>query len=1442
MMSDGEFDSNSENSNSAVNKNVKQIGKGNGRTSMERTELSNRYQKKSQLEHIMLRPDTYIGSIERVSQEMWVFEDAKMVNKSVTYTPGLYKIFDEILVNASDNKQRDKDMKYLKVTIDSETGEISVMNDGKGIPVEIHKDHSIYIPDLIFGHLMTGENFEDTDQRVVGGRNGYGAKLANIFSSSFEVETNDSKSGKRYKQIWTENMTVKHNPKITKASGKDFTTITFTPDYARFGMLDGIDADTVALLTKRVYDAAGTTDKSVKVYLNGSQVKVSNFEQYIDLYLTKDEVEMSDEGSDSEDRTKKKTKDSTMTKIYEKVNDRWEVCISSSPDAQMQQVSFVNGICTTKGGQHVNYVADQVASKLQEIVKKKHKGTDIKAHQIKAQLWVFVNCLIVNPSFDSQTKENLTTRHPKFGRKEFLPKISDKTLKQLEKTEIVSNILYWAKAKEMKELSRKTAGGKKNKVKGIDKLDDANNAGGKHSENCTLILTEGDSAKTLAISGLSVVGRDNYGVFPLRGKLLNVRDATHAQIMKNEEIQSITKILGLQAGKSYTSMKELRYGHLMIMTDQDHDGSHIKGLLMNFLHHFWPSLLKIPGFLRVFITPIVKATKKNGPSRPFYTLPEYESWSETVADKSKWTIKYYKGLGTSTAKEAKEYFADLKTHQIDMEWEGNSAGEAIDMAFSKKRVNDRKEWLSGFTKGTFMNFNVNSIKYKEFVNRELILFSIADTIRSIPNVMDGLKPSQRKVLFGCFKRNLKSDIKVAQLVGYISEHAAYHHGEVSLSNTVVGMAQTYTGSNNINMLFPSGQFGSRIMGGKDAASSRYIFTRLANTTRHLFHTQDDPILTYLNDDGQSIEPEYYVPVIPVLLVNGSSGIGTGWSTDIPCFNPRDIVQFIKRKLISCEPEYQLVPWYRGFTGTIEPEMHATKGFTGRYKVLGGFERDDDNESIIITELPVGTWTQSYKQVLSDEKLFPEGFIKDIRENHTDTKVLFTLMLSSEAYSSVKKDSDLIKKFKLETTIGVTNMHAFDADGKIHKYESAEEIVEDFFPLRLEMYVKRKAHIEGVLKMEWSKLDNKARFVQMVIDGSIKITKRKRKELLQELASKGFDQFQKKHKTEVDENDEILDDDLAKGYDYLLSMALWSLTAEKVEQLLSQRDGKRAELETLQGKRAEDLWEEDLDSFLVALDKQDAIDEEEEVLNEKQRHKGKGKLKFKPQPKKTAVAPIKRLPLPLKKTSQVPVVVPEDEEVEILSLSERLKSRMMVSPMAPASKRSKDVSPLVGISSKPQPKKHKAKDVVDFALDYDEAQLKEVAPKKAALKKTAPEKAAPKKTAPKKAAPKKVAAEPKNISVDLISDSEAFDFEIDNKGKSRLLKKKAVIDSSDEEEINVENTIASEKKPNRRARDPKTTVYVELSDADDVEEVVDSEFDSDAASSSEAEMDESEFSD
>ncbi|KAF3816889.1 hypothetical protein GH733_014237, partial [Mirounga leonina] len=1074
------------------------------------------YQKKTQLEHILLRPDTYIGSVELVTQQMWVYDEDIGINyREVTFVPGLYKIFDEILVNAADNKQRDPKMSCIRVTIDPENNLISIWNNGKGIPVVEHKVEKMYVPALIFGQLLTSSNYDDDEKKVTGGRNGYGAKLCNIFSTKFTVETASREYKKMFKQAsinkyltWMDNMGRAGEMELKPFNGEDYTCITFQPDLSKFKM-QSLDKDIVALMVRRAYDIAGSS-KDVKVFLNGNKLPVKGFRSYVDMYL-KDKVDETG---------------NPLKIIHEQVNSRWEVCLTMS-EKGFQQISFVNSIATSKGGRHVDYVADQIVTKLVDVVKKKNKGgVAVKAHQVKNHMWIFVNALIENPTFDSQTKENMTLQATGCG--------------------IVESILNWVKFKAQVQLNKKCSAVKHNRIKGIPKLDDANDAGGRNSNECTLILTEGDSAKTLAVSGLGVVGRDKYGVFPLRGKILNVREASHKQIMENAEINNIIKIVGLQYKKNYEdedSLKTLRYGKIMIMTDQDQDGSHIKGLLINFIHHNWPSLLR-HRFLEEFITPIVKVSK-NKQEMAFYSLPEFEEWKSSTPNHKKWKVKYYKGLGTSTSKEAKEYFADMKRHRIQFKYSGPEDDAAISL-----------DYLYGQTT-TYLTYN-------DFINKELILFSNSDNERSIPSMVDGLKPGQRKVLFTCFKRNDKREVKVAQLAGSVAEMSSYHHGEMSLMMTIINLAQNFVGSNNLNLLQPIGH----------------------PLTRLLFPPKDDHTLKFLYDDNQRVEPEWYIPIIPMVLINGAEGIGTGWSCKIPNFDIREVVNNIRRLMDGEEP-LPMLPSYKTFRGTIEelaPNQYVISGETYKEQVLEPMLNGTEKTPPLIT---------------------------DYREYHTDTTVKFVVKMTEEKLAEAERVG-LHKVFKLQTSLTCNSMVLFDHVGCLKKYDTVLDILRDFFELRLKYYGLRKEWLLGMLGAESAKLNNQARFILEKIDGKIIIENKPKKELIKVLIQRGYDSDPVKawkeaqlkvpdeeeneesdNENEAEKSDSVRDS--GPTFNYLLDMPLWYLTKEKKDELCKLRNEKEQELETLKRKSPSDLWKEDLAAFIEELEAVETKEKQEEQI-------------------------------------------------------------------------------------------------------------------------------------------------------------------------------------------------------------------------------------------------------
>ena len=1076
------------------------------------------YQKKSQLEHVLLRPGMYIGDTDRSVSERWTLENSIMTKKGMSFSPGLYKIFDEIFTNATDHSQRDLTMKKIEVTI-SEEGEISILNDGDAIPIEIHKELNKYVPEIIFGEFHTSSNYDDTEARTVGGLNGYGAKLTNAFSTKFTVDICDGTT--HFFQVWQNNMTIVGKPVVKASKKKAYTRISFIPDFSRFGM-SGMDTPTIELFKSRVYEGSAITDKRVGVSFNGDKIPVKSFQDYIKLFLKERE-----------------------TFVYEKVNARWEFAVCLNPYDKFTQVSFVNGICTSEGGTHVDLINNQIIYKLKEQLEKKHKDLTIRPTYIKDNIFLFVNCLVENPMFSSQTKENHVTKLAKS-----VCELSEEIIKKIEKLGITANVVDIAKAKENKSLS-KTDGSKKIRLSGVPKLDDANYAGTSQGHKCKLILTEGDSAKASAVAGLSVVGRDYYGVFPLRGKLLNVRDATTAQLLKNEEINTLKQIMGLHQNKEYTDLKSLRYGGIIIFTDADTDGSHIKGLIINFIHTFWPSLLKFDSFVSSIVTPIVKVSK-GLTVRPFYNQEDFIKW-KNENDCSRWQIKYYKGLGTSTAKEAKEYFSNLSRQTVVYSFTDTTDMDLV-KAFKKGFEDNRKEWIK---ESTGKNVSLGQIVLKQsisqFVNHELIQFSIADLERSIPNMMDGFKPSQRKVLYGCLKKGLFADMKVAQLSGYISEHTSYHHGEVSLQGTIINMAQEFVGSNNLNLLSPSGQFGTRILGGKDSASPRYIFTHLQPIVKTLFNEHDNLLLDYLDDDGMKIEPKYFIPILPMILINGAEGIGTGYSTNIPCYNPDDVIANLKR-LIDSDGKAELrpmVPWYRGFTGTIYQE--TTENSPDKFITTGVWKRT--NNYIEITELPIGKWTQNYKEFL--ESLVESGDILDYK-NGSDDRVVYFKVIFQKTVIDALDDAGIIKKLKLTSTINTSNMHVFDEKCTIRKISCPEEIIFRFYNVRKDHYIKRKKYLVEKLTQEFALLESKIRFIQLVISEEVVVFNKKKDFIIKQLFT--------------------IDPPLMKvdnSWDYLLDLKIHFLTEEKIEELKQKMKMMNIELETLKSTSINTLWNSEL---------------------------------------------------------------------------------------------------------------------------------------------------------------------------------------------------------------------------------------------------------------------------
>ena len=1123
-------------------------------------DLSKQYQRKTDKQHILDNPDTYIGSVENVDAQMWVYDDAsqKITLKDIEYVPGLYKLFDEGIVNCRDHVIRmihspilDKRyVSYIETSI-SQDGTIMMANDGNGIDIAKHPEYDIWIPEMIFGQLRTSTNYDKSEKKIVGGKNGFGFKLVLIWSEYGKIETVDHTRGLKYVQEFKRNLDEICPPVITKVTGaaaKPYTKVWFKPDYRRLGV-HGLTPDMLALLKKRVYDIGAVTDHTInkiKVVLNGDKIPVKNFQNYIDLYL----------GGKTD-----------VKRIYEEGSERWEYAVALSPTHEFIQVSFVNGICTFKGGKHVDYIVGQIVRKLCDYIEKKKK-IKVNAAAIKEQIILFLRCDVENPSFDSQTKDFMNTPSAKFGS---TCSVSDGFIEKVAKMGVMDVACSLVAAKENK-LAKKTDGAKTKNVRGIANFIDANDAGTPKSKDCVLILCEGLSALSGIVSGLSSSDRNTIGIYPLKGKLLNVRGEKAMKISENKEIGDIKKILGLETGRNYATMADvnhnLRYGKIMFMTDQDLDGSHIKALCVNLFHSEWASLIKIPGFLSFMNTPILRA-KKGNVVKLFYNDGEYKTWKDSLGATgiSGWTVKYFKGLGTSQSADFKQYFANKKV--VDFVYTGQGCDDTIDKVFNKKRADDRKTWLENYDKEAYVDTNQANVQYNAFVDKELIHFSTYDNARSIPNMMDGLKTSLRKILFCAFKRKLTSEIKVAQFSGYVSEHSAYHHGEASLNGAIVNMAQNFVGSNNVNLLQPNGQFGTRLQGGDDSASERYIFTQLSPVARYIFPEADDAILNYLDDDGSEVEPEWYAPILPFALLNGQLGIGTGFSTSIPSYNPKQVIQHLKLKLAG-QPSAgtEFVPYYEGFKGTVR------KIADKKFLIQGCYEKVAEDK-IRITELPVGTWTMPYVSFLEslvDGQVDKAGkksapVIKDFTSVSTEVSVDIVVTFPKDKLRELETLAEdygcngVHKLLKLTTTVSTTNMHMFDAKLKLHKYDSVEEIIDDFYGMRLNMYQKRKDYLVVDMEKKLVKLSNRARYIQLTLDGTVDLRRKTAVQVTDLLSGLKFT---------------ALDGD----YKYLIKMTMDSVTSENVAAILKEKADTEMQLEALMATALEKMWLSELQMLEV----------------------------------------------------------------------------------------------------------------------------------------------------------------------------------------------------------------------------------------------------------------------
>lgn len=1093
------------------------------------------YRQLDPVEHMLQYPERDLGdtSIHPVWRYMLDPGTMKMGLGEIPYNEAVERLFLEILYNAADNVEKSRleglEPGIIQVQMSQDT--IRIRNGGRPISCQDQPGKRIPIPEFLFGHLLTGSNFGGKARKVktVGGRYGIGAKATNIFSTLFQIDIGNHLEGVRYRQTWKNNLSIKEEPIIEPyTQDQSYTQITYTLDFGRF--YDG--DDTYGFMGQRSYtkemmmayakhcaDASATAN--IMVTFNGKSIDCSTKDdepsiiRYAKLFFPEIPQHHLFQSQDSQ-------------------------CLLLDTPDQGATISFVNSVLNEEGGVHVDAWRKALFKPIIGSLKEKVRGCNPKEKDVACHISMILFCRLEEPKYKAQTKDKVTAPRPQVNSDGVEVLLGWNAMAHLE------TILKG----QLNLLAKKTDGSKK-KIVNVRQLQDAREAGGPESHHCTLCITEGNSAANFAVKGIDGDDGSYIGVLPIKGKLLNVGTCSIQQYADSEEIAKLKKTLGLEEGMDYEDEQarmHLRYGGVRIMTDQDWDGSHIRMLVLNFFRLKFPSLLKV-GYVSIMETPYLRI-KDGNQILAFFYEHYYNQWisdGETEEEQDRrrrCPVKAYKGLGSSSDQEIKEAF---KIGRIMVPVWDEKAEELMAIAFDEGNEDERKELVCSWDPvqkiGTHSTqFPPNTVSH--LVTNQLCEFSYVNVQRSIPSLVDGLKECQRKVL--TVVMDMAKEKKVSQLKGLISDKMHYRYGDQALYRTIVGMGNYCVGTNNIPLVEAKGQYDSRL--GVVAAADRYIYASRPTILKHLFRDEDECILQYRYEGSDRIEPHHYYPILPIWAVNGSLGIGTGYSTDIPAYNPLDIMRYIvwwlktktgqvtsdpaglkvvksvspdgqsEEELIPFERPPELKPWYKGYRGDIVRIGTAWYSI-GRFETLPSRKKIKD---ILITEIPVTKTIETYTRYLEtlQEKPIMKGWTskekcptwitgfksspKNIPIKHKGeirTEVLPNIVIEG-AVCTTAVPGGALKTLGLTEKISDTNILLLDEHSKPFQYGGPKSMVEDADPtksylvegimlaldayceVRYQAYAERRKRLMIKWKEAIKALELRKRFIQDVIDGKI----------------------------------------------------------------------------------------------------------------------------------------------------------------------------------------------------------------------------------------------------------------------------------------------------------------------------------------------------------------------
>ena len=1150
----------------------------------------------STVEHIYRKPAMWVGSCRPVKRSTMLFDyDAeKVLEVDYETPPAVEHLIKELIDNTTDNVVRTREAKKDpgKIWVQMDESRFTIRNEGNPIPIQRHESGP-YLPEVLFGHVFSSSNYGDEEKkaRTGAGTNGVGVKAVNIFSQEFTVVICDSVRGLNYRQKWCGPMMREvTEPVITelKKNKTSFVQVSFVLDFAKFGMESYSLQDSQRFAMMLLNASA---QFKIPVVFNGVEYDFSDVRNtYARLFFTEEQL-------------------ATAVHIIQKgtgIFPSYEILAVDCPIDRNRgwtprTLSSVNGCATVNGGVHVDEVFDVLGTHMTQAVnssvkhgsKKKFKVT---ARDIKALLSTIIICHFPNPELDAQTKTKLS--HPKIPLR-----VAHSVLESMMGWHM-TEVLY-ATLSSQQKLAIAMTDGKKSKYVKVLGLRDANKAGGKESGSCTLLVMEGKSASEFASRDIDCRqnGYDYWGTFPLRGKLLNVWNATSEQIANNRELNNLKAALGLREVKlegkkvvdeeiDYRLPKEratLRYGYMEILTDADEDGKHIAGLIILWLYCIAPTLLETD-FLKIRRTPQYRLKNLS-----FYTTAEFDAYRRTHKVKAD-DVLYCKGLGTSKTEHIIQDAKDRKTTNIVCD---EDAPHNIEMAFSSDEADLRKEWILSHVEDPSAGCPTPSIDISKFIFDEVVVFMIVNMKRALPREMDGLKISQRMIVWGAMKRKgwtakvntiveNPKEVKVAQLGPSVAEMTEYPHGENSLLEAIISMAHTFVGSNNMALFTEDGQFGTRDEGGKNHSSARYIFTRPQSFWNTLFRVEDLPLLEELriDRDGHLCEPRFLLPVVPLHLINGARAVGSGWSSFFPNYNPLHIIQCLEEILTDKEHLIELIPWYRGFEGTItlknkkskqeeasipEPDPESTDlanlpSSSGGFSMITEGRFDMVKGKVIISELPLGVWTSTFNEkfkdwVLGEAAATKEEYVDKAGRNRTRV----TKKISAfENHSSADKVrfvlSDMlgeisVKSLGLRKAYGLTNMVVLNEDDRPIHHDDIYSAILSFVKHRLPFYEKRRQNQISSLQAQKEKFEIKRDFL-LAID---------QKKLI-------IDRARSKHQIYADA------EQLGFSKELVDSVKLVNLSRDDIDELQKKIDNLRDQIEYLVTITDREIWLQDLQDF------------------------------------------------------------------------------------------------------------------------------------------------------------------------------------------------------------------------------------------------------------------------